>query len=431
VGQLTTPSLPGWTILATDREYAPGAGPGASGNNVIMIGLNAGKNSAIANSIIQGNNTADAGITDLNLNGSTIIGAQSAQSLVQATGAPPASNAGMTILGSNNINAATRMDSTVIIGSGNMPLATAIGTSQSVIIGNNNFAAAVGLNFTNSIAIGDKIAPLMANFGQQFIAIGYNILAACTSDATASVIIGNSAASTVGGGGFNPPTGLVLIGDLSDTPNGTLSSVVIGYSNITRCTNGGTSIGNVTVGANISTSGSDSVGLNTIIGYNARTPATMAAGRNTVIGANAGLSLATAVDHIFCVEVNNAGATAQQAILFGSFATGNIVIGNSTDAASRDLISGGTATNTLRLLNGTKAGANPASGGYFYVAAGLLHWVDQSGNDLNINGAVGTGTSTPTFAATNKPGATTAAGPATWMPITVNGTLYQIPLWAN
>ncbi|MBV8147018.1 MAG: hypothetical protein JO184_18660, partial [Gammaproteobacteria bacterium] len=54
--------------------------------------------------------------------------------------------------------------------------------------------------------------------------------------------------------------------------------------------------------------------------------------------------------------------------------------------------------------------------------------------DVDINGALGingqatTGSQTATFAAGNKPGAG-AAGPARWLPIKLDGTLYYIPCW--
>jgi len=52
------------------------------------------------------------------------------------------------------------------------------------------------------------------------------------------------------------------------------------------------------------------------------------------------------------------------------------------------------------------------------------------------DGSIGTdalanGSSTATFTSTTKPGATTGASPAGWMPIRQAGVLYWIPVWAN
>lgn len=36
------------------------------------------------------------------------------------------------------------------------------------------------------------------------------------------------------------------------------------------------------------------------------------------------------------------------------------------------------------LANGSPTGVNPAGGGFFYVVAGVLHWVGSGGSDTTI-----------------------------------------------
>lgn len=80
-------------------------------------------------------------------------------------------------------------------------------------------------------------------------------------------------------------------------------------------------------------------------------------------------------DHELVIEVKTVGG-----LLYGNFATGCLVAGNSASSGPERNLFG---TNTFKLLNGA-LGANPVGGGYFYVSAGALHWVGSAGTDSVI-----------------------------------------------
>lgn len=64
-----------------------------------------------------------------------------------------------------------------------------------------------------------------------------------------------------------------------------------------------------------------------------------------------------------------------------------------------------------------------APNGLTLLSTGLLRF---SGT-----GQYGTGSSTATFTATNKPGGTSGAGPANWLKVALGGVAYYIPCWAE
>src|SRR5271168_1536586 len=232
MGQLTSPSLPGWTILAVDREYAPSAGPGATGNQVVMIGLNAGKNSAIANAIIIGNNSGAGGIVSLELNGTVIVGQGSLSLLTSGTSAIP--DAQLTAIGNGIAPLITGADSSVMVGSNILKLLTGSGFFEtSVFIGNGVCASLTGAGgsptqdviigyhaqnsvtaaSTNLVCIGaGACSPgTVGTSYQDGVFIGLNAGNSATGVASQNVCIGST--SSVGGGG----TGCVCIGYGSGT----------------------------------------------------------------------------------------------------------------------------------------------------------------------------------------------------------------------
>lgn len=371
----------GITVVPTDREFGPTAGPGA-GNNALFLGSNAGLGSTVNQIIVLGSESAKGGITDTHLAGTTIVGAGDAGALTGPTGFVPAFSAANTILGSNNVPVLKIMDTTVIVGSSNYPLfggATSGNLSQSVIIGNANY-------------------PLANNIGnaQRKIIIGHNNFTTVIFPNTGSLTcIGNSSGN--GGGTINNvnnsqmignaiSTGTIsstsnactLIGDQIVQPASVINHIQIGFQSTTASVTSGC---NTLLGVTTSSKGD----LNTLLGFKATTT-TVGVGCSVVIGANA----TTAITNAFLVGCSTTlgggnGNTASN-LMFGSFLTGNILFGTSVAGTNQDF--GGTGTsalNVVKLLNGAKStGGNPVGGGYFYVSAGALHWVGSSGTDTVV-----------------------------------------------
>lgn len=65
------------------------------------------------------------------------------------------------------------------------------------------------------------------------------------------------------------------------------------------------------------------------------------------------------------------------------------------------------------------------STGLVLASTGVLKYAG-----IGSHGQYGTGAQTPAFSATNKPGATSGAGPAAWMKVNLGGTDYYVPAWA-
>lgn len=371
MGQITQPSAPGITIIPVDRENGPGAGAGASGNNHIFLGLNAGNNSSVANAIIIGSNSGAAGIVDPNLNGSTIIGANSLQSLVNA---PPAKGAPITVVGENIASAQSRLGDSVLIGTSIMPVyAQAVYQNGNLqLIGNRIFTQTTAGIWLNNTIIGNDVltgtvcaAQLSTIIGSQnltgaagntansLICIGQGNCGNSNGNANVNIVIGNSSGNSISG-----DNNTIIVGHSSDS-NG--SGQTYGYNNIFG--NNSTAIGgdsNLLLGTAISTQGS----------------------RNIFIGTGAGNGVSLSTNDLFIVETYNPavpGGNVKNCMFYGDLSAGNLIVGKSTTGTNRDM----NGTNTLKLLNGTKTG-NPIGGGYFYVSAGALHWVGSSGTDTAI-----------------------------------------------
>lgn len=413
------------------------AGQNSTGANNFLGGQSAGANSTIANLIVIGANSGNAGLVDnANLQGSIIIGVGSGDTFTAGNG----NLKPVTIVGSNNLKGHSGpIDSTVSIGSTILSGGTSIGAiSQCVLVGNNLFPTSRdnqgGAAFNiQSIIIGDTInsSPNVAtqnSVALQSIMIGSQLFTLGFSQQyTSCIYIGNQITS-VNNNASLVTNSMVVIGNnigLSPQPSG---NVLIG-TNITYGSGGATTeSSNVIIGTSISYSGNQ----NTAIGAGALVPvlAANASFGNVMLGAKAGADFPATINNLLGIGAP-IGAGAASYLLYGSFASGNLILGNSVQGTNRDF-GGAPGTNILKLLNGTKStGANIIGGGYFYVSAGILHWVDSAGNDIDFNGALATGASTASFVATNKPGATTGAGPVQWLNVVVNGTSYQQPLWAT
>lgn len=412
---------------STDQITGINAGHLATGAPRFLAGQNAGANSTVANLIIIGHLAGDAGITDAVLAQTTIIGHGSAGALTSSTGNSNPGGDALTIVGSNCLSNCVKADSSVIMGQGILPLYTGnaafSGLQESVLIGNGILAASVltGASIQKNVFIGHQICAGITTFAiNSSVIIGQG---ACVNGTCGnSVIIGANAAQTPQ---QNAGSNSVLIGVQADQGATGGANVVIGGNANSIGTSADSN--NVVLGNQAAGFGSNSV----VIGKSAKAPSNASGLRSVIIGDHAGRTIGVTATNIFCIETNDT-ADVQRGMLYGSFLTGNLVIGNSTDAANRDL-GGSTSTNILKLLNGTVGNANPVGGGYFYVSAGILHWVDSSGVDTTLSSpaAPTTGASTASFLATNKPGATTGAGPVAWENRVIAGVSYQSPLWAT
>lgn len=440
MGQITIPSAPGITVNPTDRESGPGAGPGATGNNSIFLGLNAGKNSAVSQLIVIGNNSGDAGITDVaDLSGSTIVGAHSAQALTTGSGV----GLPITLLGSSNAQDLVNGDSTVIVGSSILSLYAGTGgtaaLSESVFIGNKllNQATGIASATTTTVMIGYNIMAGVTGFGgsQSNVLIGSNILgnAGNNNSVSNSVMIGNNVGAGITGTAANN----ILIGAGASTVAQGANNICIG-SNATQTGGVSTDQYNICIGQTAVSTGV----LNVVIGTNARTSALAAAQCGSVsIGANAGASIPATANNILVIEssttIGGGGGNAPSALMYGIFGTGNVILGTSVQGTNRDM-GGTTTTNILKLLNGTVGNANPVGGGYFYVSGGLLFWVDSSGTQSQLSESVqGQLASSSLNAFSNNAAAAVgtltnapvAGNPTKWIPINDAGTIRNVPAW--
>ncbi len=149
---------------------------------------------------------------------------------------------------------------------------------------------------------------------------------------------------------------------------------------------------------------------------------------------NKGLNVAQ--DYQFYVGSNAESIVDTEfAYLFGNMETGNLILGNSSNGVNRDLESIG-STNAFKILNGTRGAGSPSGGGFFYVAAGVLHFVRSDGYDATLSPASGQLAITTTAYTNNAAAqagtltnAPAAGNPTKWIPINDNGTIRNIPAW--
>jgi len=434
VGQITNPITLGITVNPIDRESGPTAAGGATGNNSIFLGLNAGRNSSVSQLIVIGSQSGSGGITDTaNLTGTTIVGAFSAGALTGAA----ATLGPLTVIGSNNMNAVTNADTSVIIGSGILAGTTDATDhiTQDVLIGNQIQVDATSTGMGKCVVIGYQAQNSTGNStSTNNVVIGCQAFQTSIGSCVDNVFIGFQVMGTASVAG---PSQNVVIG--SGANLGTLSqsdSVVIGFNATTA---GASAVGNhVCIGQGaVGNTATDAVGGNVVIGQNARVTPGETLGQNVIIGSNAGRSLAGITGNVLVLETNNSSGTAQKCLVFGQFASGNIVLGNSISGTSQDT-GGAGATNIVKLINGTIGAAAPVGGGYFYVTAGNLHWVSSAGVDSQLSetaagqlasNAIAAYTNNAAAAAGTLTNAPVAGNPTKWIPINDNGTIRNIPAW--
>lgn len=389
------------------------AGETTTGARNFLAGKSAGTHTSINDLIVIGDSalsvgTASAPVTDSAAGGSIAIGNNAAKAYFGTNG--QAGTAPVTVIGFNaalalqygyenvivgdyaysselgfNGVAASPAHGMVVIGSqagrylrgkpGNYQQA-----HDSIIVGSNcfpGFSAAANITTIQSVLIGAGALTSAGNNGN------------ASSSIAASVIIGfNALANTGGGVGLGP---LVAIGancggTLNDGATGNAGLVLIGDSSDCAVS---TATNSVIIGSGAKGSGNNNI----VIGQGAKIPDNGATHSNTclVLGVGAGTGSSNSPgDNQFLVEMNFSGVSGPiEALLFGNFADGSIVFGNSIHGTNRDL----PGTNVLKLITGTKTGT-PLGGGMFYVtgANNDVHWVGSDGTDTNIiagaNGAL-------------------------------------------
>src|ERR1700722_10211346 len=377
MGQITNPGSKGITVNPIDRQSGPGAGAGATGNNSIFLGQNAGLNASASQLIIIGNNSGKGGITSVGgLNGTVIVGAQSAEALT----AGAVSAGAMTIIGNNILQAAPNADNSVLIGQGILQFTTDVNNfiTQNVLIGNGiavdattqgalHQCVVIGFNANNKTGNSNSV---------QNTVIGCQAFANNLGSNSANVFIGYLAAQNAGDTGLSGVLQNVVIGALADIGTNSGGNVLIGYNAVASASS---SIGsNVGIGNSCSAmSGTGVQGKNVVIGGSARVPSNETVGGNVIIGWKAGQAENAADPTVGNILVIGTNQVSQRNLIYGLFNIGNLVLGNSISGTNQDT----QGTNTVKLLNGTKGGAAPIGGGYFYVIAGALHWVGSAGTD--------------------------------------------------
>lgn len=456
---------------STDQVTGINAGHLATGAPRFLAGANAGNNSTVANLIVIGHNALSAGVTAPQIAGTVCIGgsALAAYQNIDVVGRSPVGSVvigfqanQLLAFGGANVTIGTNAAQTVV---GQVTG----GFASNVVIGANAMQNGAGVSTTDTIAIGFNCATSVtpsqaATFGGCII-IGANaasIIGPGGVTFNGCILIGNQAGMSLGSNSASPSEVIFIGSGCCSAAVQSTSTVVIGDSIFVA---GGTLTQSVSIGSQQSVN-SNNVCIGYAIGQTGGAPGVGC----IILGSLAGTGAdgAAAADTLI-VETNY---STRKALFFGSLASGNLIIGNSVPGTNRDF-GGVPGTNMLKLLNGTAAsGANVIGGGYFYVSAGDLHWVDSAGLNTTLSGnanfpapasgatlttagnivhnapvagdtltvapSVGTGALIATNAAlTNNAGAqiaTTTNGPLAgnptkWIPINDNGTIRNIPAW--
>lgn len=398
MGQVFIPSSGGITVIPTDRESGPGAGGGASGNRDLFLGALAGFNSTASDLIALGNNAMSAGMVDAAAGGTIAIGSQTLKALTNAIPSALITDGPSLAVGYNIApNMTGRFASSVLLGpniytkaiTGNFPG----DVSGSVLIGaevlaNNQVTSLNGPGAPRSVIIGYQAAKgvttTQSGAGchlQTSVIIGALAAASCGFDGptpgssiSADVVIGYNCAFNLAVGQNNSSQQNVLIGYNIAITGALQNNTVLGASVVL----GSGSNNNVVVGAS-TTANWNTTGGNTVVGQGASIGVGIG-GRNIVLGFGSGGDIPGSGNDYFNVETFD-GSTKRSAI-FANMASGNVVLGNSS-TAQRDLQGIG-CTNGIKIPNGTRGAGNPNTGGFFYVAAGALHWVGSAGTDTVV-----------------------------------------------
>lgn len=362
------------------------AGQGSISANSFLAGTNAGRFATVNDLIVIGNNSLESGTSGADLAGSIVIGVGSAPFVIESAG----SGFPLTVLGANSLKLFnhdnnSEIDSTVVIGSAILNgVSSTFSVTGSVYMGNNLFPNAnLVPSSNNTVVIGYNIntAPLGdRSIGISSTLIGSNLFTNSYASEYANGVFIGSAIDFFQNALSN--SGNIAIGNALHVSSGSgnIQMGHLGYINTGGANNG---TANVCIGDGATYSGSGNV----ILGAGAQS--TEIANDGTfgcvIIGMGAGGTIVgSGLTNVFLIEAAttaSGGGAVPSALLYGSFLTGSLILGDSTvAAANRDLH----GTNTVKLLNGTTGGGAPVGGGYFYVVAGALHWVGSGGTDTAI-----------------------------------------------
>lgn len=429
MGQIFIPSRADVILTSVDRLVARNSDGGLSpgSQHIVLFGEDAGQNLAIDDAIAIGAFALDAGVAPAVLDGTIAIGVNALSALTLPTNGGLGVNDASTVIGWHAAEDLQFSRSNVIIGNAALDAyvgdANSTGLDQSVLIGSDVCGGQTGAGQFSSV-----------------VAIGFRALHGTgAASHVNSVIIGNVACENV---------------------NGAVNTTVIGADAAKNITGSGNTLIGRSCCSTILTSG----GNNTIVGDNAQTT-NATDNRNAVLGAGtnvngdrcvlvggfmnalpttsrsiiigfAAATVAPAIPTIndqFLVETVEGGV--QRTILYADMATGNLVTGNSVQGTNRDF-DGAASRNILKLINGVVGALAPIGGGYFYVSAGLLHFVTSTGVDRALTPAGQLANQTGAAFTNNAAAAAgtllnspTAGDPTKWIPINDNGTIRNIPAW--
>lgn len=432
MGQITNPAAPGIKVLPVDRQTGPSAGPGNTGNLVLLFGANAGTNNVANQVIVLGNGALAGGVADATLAGTIVLGVNAFAALTTGTGAAQGANIAV---GRNAGLLADFASANILIGDGAMGAQTGTGGApirSNIVIGVN---AAGNINhqsfFNFNVIIGDGAVntafPANSQGVQNSVVIGSNAMNAMNNpnnDMTALVVIGTNAGqgltiasnncTMIGdgvGSGVRFANNCVMIGGSATNAAGGQVQNSVSIGDQAHAGNNRNVIVGATAGAG---SGINNIGVGAVLlGYGA--------GSTGVVN-----------PYDFLCEFWSVGTSS---LLYGNFVTGNLIIGNNA-GANRDLSTIG-ATNAVKIVNGTRGAGNPIGGGFLYSLAGALHWVDTAGVDNLLSIGTGGQLAASSAAYTNNAGAQvatitngpTVGNPTKWIPINDNGTIRNVPAW--
>jgi hypothetical protein len=363
-----------------DQVKGINAGQLATGAPLFLAGKSAGKNSTANGLIIIGDLAGSGGIIDPQSAGAIIIGDNAAAKFV---GSVQIVTGSVTVIGFNALAAQNDAQGLVVIGDGAaQSMTTTSRMLRSVIIGSQVLVANLG-NSTDSVIIGynagNQTSGFVAESGSQ----------------PGSVIIGSQANNQVGqqGNSSNVIIGFKAAQAAASLSQGNVligTSVVAAISQIQNCVAIGSGITSksgipslvTSVGSQADCTGTSNI----FIGDHCNATGNSLGQYNVILGSGGGKQIPGATNYIFNVETFDSAVI--RGVLYGDMNAGNLIVGNTTQGTNRDF-GGVPGTNMLKLINGTAAtGATIIGGGYFYVLAGDLHWVDSAGLDTTLSGNV-------------------------------------------
>ncbi len=385
MGQITQPAPPSILYSTVDRLTAPNSAAGLSllSQNVIIFGENAGLNLDQSDIIVMGKE-AFKNVQSVDARYSVVVGEGSFPNRGNFTADKLVAPGGVIIIGGNNLplipgtGTAARLAGTIAIGIGILNLApfdsAGVGNyARNLLIGNGVFSNNTmngSVSSSDNVVLGHQacyndgnprqylnVVVIGSRSGPQGIA-GHN---------SNHVVIGTRAGQQLGGSAGNIIIGALAGNSMSGTGG---DNILIGTSS-----NQTSGAQNVVIGSSIT---SAAINDCTFVGFSIGNGSPQFSGARIIAlgrGAGAGANGATS-DQLF-IETND-GATPRSWI-YGS-PNGNLTLGTTVTLAQRDLATIA-AQNAVKLYNGARGAGNPVNGGFFYVAAGALHWVGSAGTD--------------------------------------------------